>query len=1130
MPFPIATAARPTPVSLPAAAPPPPPPDFLETLAAGARVGADETRDAQQGRLLEAYDGLAGTLGDLGVDRGALTREQPWYQIPAPGGSLDRDKVWRAVDAARRRDPALFKGLPATRDEYELSVLRRGGGRTADEQALAASDHGFAGFLGRSASDMGDSDLGPLQFSAGVGASSIWVSMLKNGVLNATLEGVKTPERMQNREALAEPMNAGEVAANIGGAFVFGAGLTGAGHAGVKLAGAGVDAARGAFERAVAAHWERLPAGLRTRWEARASIEGTPAEDALIADLAEAVIGREHMSEAEAGAAAILRAQAQHAAGNPFVPDGAGLAAHDRLQAEALQRIIADHPGTQQAPPLAPPLQGRGETAISTGVVPGDAISLFMARTRHAESGGSDTAAAASSSAYGRYQFTRGTWLRFYQRRFGTGGLSREQILAKRSDGRLQDVLMRDLTEHNAAVLREHGVPVTPGNLYLLHFAGEGDGIKLLAADPAARAKAVMERDSVAANPFLERMSVGEVLAWADRKMGGAGVPVRGGGATIAADVAGDEAGRLRAEIDALHAENARIEAELSPEARALVEVDDKPVPVDLPELPENIPENIPPEPRAFDPDAPPAEVLALLPSLREVIADRKRSLNQIDRLAKELGASPEEVRRGLTVLTREGRIAMRRDTGAFMRKPPPLDGPQDVLEFLAAHGGIRDDEGHGLGLIRQEGHFAGERGGRDWQRMTRRNGPLLRRNGKSIDDIGEALWEAGYLRGRDSERPTTREVLEYLDERIQGGKPAYPMGEQPSIAGAEINTPDRAEAVDVYADWIADEAERVFGVARGSLDPEFLAYAAGLKHDLNLPEGEAFMRAVNDYAQAVQDAAFEESGGVRYEDVDYDWPHASETAGPAGEAVADEGDFAGFEPDTGDAPAGAGGGRAAGDDREAGPQLADLAPEERTRFLDPDGADAQAQATSLEHDARMVVGEESARDFAVRIVREGKTTSGFSGEGSYSFGQKLSASQSGPHMTPGKVHVQLDGERGKIYTFDEKDIRAAADGVTKPVTLDSGAAVDPAIAARQRQEAELRAQAPMRGENKTGQAQDGTMGLGLFDSADQPTFRLDVDGEAKPLKSLLDEIDQEAAEIKAAQACIKPPGGTDGA
>lgn len=83
---------------------------------------------------------------------------------------------------------------------------------------------------------------------------------------------------------------------------------------------------------------------------------------------------------------------------------------------------------------------------------------------------------------------------------------------------------------------------------------------------------------------------------------------------------------------------------------------------------------------------------------------------------------------------------------------------------------------------------------------------------------------------------------------------------------------------------------------------------------------------------------------------------------------------------------------------------------------------------------------------------------------------------------------------------------------------LDHGAATDPAIAERQRQQAQLGAEAPMRARSE----QDGTMGSPLFDAADAPEFRLDAEGDkGTTLRDMLDGFDAEEAELKNARDCL---------
>jgi hypothetical protein len=79
----------------------------------------------------------------------------------------------------------------------------------------------------------------------------------------------------------------------------------------------------------------------------------------------------------------------------------------------------------------------------------------------------------------------------------------------------------------------------------------------------------------------------------------------------------------------------------------------------------------------------------------------------------------------------------------------------------------------------------------------------------------------------------------------------------------------------------------------------------------------------------------------------------------------------------------------------------------------------------------------------------------------------------------------------------------------------------DPNIAARQAQEVALRTQSPMRSIEE----QHSTMGLGLFDVADQPTFRLSDEGDAKPLAEIMREAEDDELAAKALRDCLKGGG-----
>jgi hypothetical protein len=77
----------------------------------------------------------------------------------------------------------------------------------------------------------------------------------------------------------------------------------------------------------------------------------------------------------------------------------------------------------------------------------------------------------------------------------------------------------------NAGILSNSGLPVTPGTQYLAHFAGPRGAVGILNADPATPAGAILGAAVVKANPFLAKMTAGDLAAWADRKMGASSAP-----------------------------------------------------------------------------------------------------------------------------------------------------------------------------------------------------------------------------------------------------------------------------------------------------------------------------------------------------------------------------------------------------------------------------------------------------------------------------------------------------------------------------------------------------------------------------------------------------------------------------
>jgi hypothetical protein len=80
-------------------------------------------------------------------------------------------------------------------------------------------------------------------------------------------------------------------------------------------------------------------------------------------------------------------------------------------------------------------------------------------------------------------------------------------------------------------MLRKRGLPITPGSLYLVYFAGPAGALALLSGaenDDAASLMASADvtgrttrEKLVSANPFLKVLTVGDLKKWADRRMRG---------------------------------------------------------------------------------------------------------------------------------------------------------------------------------------------------------------------------------------------------------------------------------------------------------------------------------------------------------------------------------------------------------------------------------------------------------------------------------------------------------------------------------------------------------------------------------------------------------------------------------
>ncbi|MEC8179250.1 MAG: hypothetical protein VX072_06255, partial [Pseudomonadota bacterium] len=360
--------------------------------------------------------------------------------------------------------------------------------------------------------------------------------------------------------------------------------------------------------------------------------------------------------------------------------------------------------------------------------------------------------------------------------------------------------------------------------------------------------------------------------------------------------------------------------------------------------------------------------------------------------------------------------------------------------------------------------------------------------------------------------------------------------------------------------EWVIAQDEvsiylRDLGMTPIDMDPEvfddFTRFYIAAGED-GLTGTEALSYAVNLMAERNQAEAFANNPEPLYEPIDYD-EFLSARPFYQGEDRAAAGDIAGYEPDPEAATQRGDDGGSDGSNRQAQqslgePETGPIAPGRYAAFDDPVGAGAQGQHDSLRHDARAALDRGEAADPARwQAVGVGDTPDERLLQWTAPDGQQVPVSiivgddgraeisidpgsQDANRFGPSVLRAALAGFRAAFPeirgVYGERLTGAGPgrvqqiDGAALPIV--GGEATDPAIAARQAEEAQLRADAALRGENRTGEAQDGTMGLALFDEADAPGFRFDEEGKAQSLREVLDELDADEAEIKAIRDCLK--------
>lgn len=253
---------------------------------------------------------------------------------------------------------------------------------------------------------------------------------------------------------------------------------------------------------------------------AQAAREGWPKEqlDLRLATLTSEVTVNRAIRLAETNPAAVDDFLTQNA--DRMLPN----AAHD-LRVK-LKPIINDAKARAIVDPMLAGMSG-GEDSLG--------VPTWLAA---AESGNNSNAANPMSSARGRVQFIDGTYLQYVDRVVQNGGaqwavgLTREEILATRSDPQKEAEIYRAFRQDNQNMLTGAGYAVSPRNEYIMHHLGGGGGLALLDAEkynPGQTMRAFLTSahgakkadEMIAANPWMQGKTVRSALNWFERKAGG---------------------------------------------------------------------------------------------------------------------------------------------------------------------------------------------------------------------------------------------------------------------------------------------------------------------------------------------------------------------------------------------------------------------------------------------------------------------------------------------------------------------------------------------------------------------------------------------------------------------------------
>jgi hypothetical protein len=542
---------------------------FFENVSAGyraAQAGPGTTRSRQNAHEAELYNQVIAALsaeGELGADRLAVRPGGIGYRGPKDipvnaygvgfvdqrrpfrnpytakpslsqsdnplarlylGGDLEeKDAIWAAVQRVRQRKPEFLKDLA---DEKSLAA-RAIASRTKELQSAEAvlSRAGTAGTIGGFVGGVAGSIVaGDPENAVGVGiggAASRTVSRTiikratQEGAINVGAGVVALPGIAADADRLDIEITAGDMVRSVveQGAVgvVLGATAAGARPAAGKIKEVSGKLVEGAVDRLA----DTSPAA-RDAIVAASIRAGTVRDRELLSEyrrLHSPYSVSDTSTPDERAAINIVEREIEVREASPLAPDA------DPDHENRLETIAASL-GVDLPPPPVPtpaPVQVPTVRDRSDAPVPRRQAS-YVEAVHQAEGTGKNP----KSSAFGHFQFTKGTWLEYAPRVADTTGMSERQILNLRKDRRIAEKAEQMFRADNGRYLVQRGVEDSPGNLSLAHFLGKVDAAKVARAEADTPIRSLVDPDSYAANPevFGKNDTAGKMVSWAHRRIG----------------------------------------------------------------------------------------------------------------------------------------------------------------------------------------------------------------------------------------------------------------------------------------------------------------------------------------------------------------------------------------------------------------------------------------------------------------------------------------------------------------------------------------------------------------------------------------------------------------------------------